>query len=508
MTLDRTTAPERIGIVGGGAMGAGIAQVAALAGHPVTLFDVKAGAAEAACETIRAGLRKLVSRGTLTEARAHEAAGSLHAASALRALGDSAVLIEAVREDLGVKRALFMELARMVAPDAVLSTNTSSLSITEIAAGIHRPDRVCGFHFFNPAQIMPLVEVVAGAETGAAVTGRMADLARRWGKTPVVVRSSPGFIVNRVARPFYLEPLRVLEQDGGDPATIDAVMRDSGGFPMGPFELMDLIGHDVNFAVTEAVHRGFNGAARFRPSRLQQALVSSGRLGRKTGEGFYDYSPGSVRPSARFAPSGPKPNRVRVSGATGPLAGVVGMLRAAGAEVVASDSASDVPVRIDVDGISVVATDGRRATVMAAAEGVEDLVVCDLALDFASAKSVGVAAADQASPNALSAAAALFESLGKTAIVLRDTPGLIVMRTVAMIVNEAAEAVRAGVASAADVDTAMTLGVNHPTGPSGWRDRVGHATIVRVLEALGESDGGEGYRVSQHLRAPSEVLHG
>ena len=285
-----------VGVIGAGTMGIGIVQVAAQAGHSVLLFDTRADAVENALMGLRKTLDRLVEKGRLNEGEAFGLMSRIAPAAAIKDLAGCGLVIEAIVEDLAIKKALFGELDLVVAKDAVLATNTSSLSVTAIAAASTTPERVVGLHFFNPAPVLPLVEVVPGLATEKAATDRCVSLMLAWGKTPVVARDTPGFIVNRVARPFYGEALRSFEEGIADMATIDHAMRSVGGFKMGPFELMDLIGNDVNFAVTKSVFEAFFYDPRYKPSFTQQRQVEAGRLGRKTGRGYFDHTDGAVRP--------------------------------------------------------------------------------------------------------------------------------------------------------------------------------------------------------------------
>ena len=280
-----------VAIVGAGTMGAGIAQVAAVAGHPVLLYDVRENAADKAIADIRKNIDKLVAKGRLIPQDVN-----VSAVASLEELAPAKLVIEAVVEDLGAKREVFGKLESIVAADCILATNTSSISITAIAGRLQRPGRLAGMHFFNPAPLMELVEVVSGLATDRETADMVFETAQAWGKTPVHVKSSPGFIVNRVARPFYLEALKMLQERVANPATIDAIMRETGGFRMGPFELMDLIGNDVNLAVTKSIFEAFFYEPRFRPSLLQQELVDAGWLGRKTGRGWYSYGDSPMAP--------------------------------------------------------------------------------------------------------------------------------------------------------------------------------------------------------------------
>ena len=385
MALDAGTV---VGVVGAGAMGTGIAQVAAAAGHHVVLADSVRGAVDRARASIEKAMSREVEKGRLTQ----EAAGALAARIDFHAstldqdvlcYRDCGLVIEAIVEQLEAKRALMSRLEGVVSPAAVLATNTSSLSVTAIAAACRGSERVIGLHFFNPPPVMPLVEVVPRAGGAKPIVEPAVQLMRAWGKTPVVASDTPGFIVNRVARPFYGESIRILEEGIGDCATIDWAMRTIGGFRMGPFELMDLIGNDVNFAVTRSVYEGMFYDPRYRPSLTQQRLVEAGRLGRKSGRGYYDYSPGAATP---------EPSKDEASG---------------------------------------------RA---------------------------------------------------------------IVDRVLAMLMNEAIDAVHMRVATPADVELAMTRGVNYPKGLLAWADEWGAATVLDRMERLHAVYGEDRYRPSPLLR--------
>ncbi|MFT3885779.1 MAG: 3-hydroxyacyl-CoA dehydrogenase NAD-binding domain-containing protein [Flavobacteriales bacterium] len=371
-----------VGVIGAGTMGSGIAQVAAQAGHGTWLYDTRPGAVEQALAGLRSTLDKLVRKGKLSAAEADALHQRIKPASDIRQLADCGLVIEAIVEDLAVKKRLFADLETVLAADAVLATNTSSLAVTAIAAACQRPERVIGLHFFNPAPLLPLVEVVPGVATSPALPARMGALMAAWGKAPVVCKDTPGFIVNRVARPFYGESIRIFEEGIADMPAIDAALR-GAGFRMGPFELMDLIGNDINFTVTRTVWEAFFFDPRYKPSFTQQRQVESERLGRKTGRGYYDYRAEQAVPPTEVAPEQAK---------------------------------------------------------------------------------------------------------------------AIVERVLAMLINEAADALHLRVASAADIDLAMTKGVNYPKGLLAWGDEQGAAHWLAVLEALQAEYGEDRYRPSPLLR--------
>lgn len=403
----------KIAVIGAGTMGSGIAQVAAQAGRNVVLFDTRREAVDKALMGLRKTLDKLAEKGKLTTEQADGIHGRITPASDLKELAGSRLVIEAIIEDLGIKQKLFAELEGIVATDAILATNTSSLSVTAIAGGLKHPERFIGLHFFNPAPLLPLVEVVPGLATDAALATRMMALMQAWGKTPVVCKDTPGFIVNRVARPYYGEAIRIYEEGIADMPTIDAAMK-SVGFKMGPFELMDLIGNDINFTVTKTVWEAFFYDPRYKPSFTQQRQVESGRLGRKSGRGYYQYD---------------------ASGAIAPQAS---------AQTSAGSLAED--------------------------------------------------------PAGHAQAAGSLRTSGDPA----EVSNVIIERILAMLINEAADALFWQVASAKDIDLAMTKGVNYPKGLLAWAEEKGAAYWLGVLERLQAQYGEDRYRPSTLLRSPSQ----
>ena len=410
-----------IGVIGAGTMGAGIAQVAAQSGRPVVLYDIKPEFVERGLGTITRGLQGRVDKGRMAAGEMAAILARIQTTTERDALAPAAVVIEAAPESLALKQELFGALDRMCGPDTILSSNTSSLSITALGAATKRPERVAGMHFFNPAPVMALVEVVAGQRTDPAVTAAIADLARAMGKTPVQARDTPGFIVNRVARPFYAEALRMLGENIQPVDAIDRLVK-LAGFRMGPFELMDLIGIDINFAVTESVYAAFFGEPRYRPHPIQRRLVESGMIGRKAGRGFYIYDGGKATGS-------------------NPL----------------------------------LAVDPTYATALTFAR-LPDSLERELA------SWLNAAGADEA-------------ILGREPLA-----AYVIGRIVCGIINEAAFALGEGVASAADIDTAMTLGVNYPLGPLTWGDKLGLPLVVQVLDYFYNYYHEERYRVAPLLR--------
>jgi len=487
-----------VAVIGSGAMGAGIAQVAAAAGYSVQLFDTRAEAVAKAIADVSGMFDKLAGKGRMTADEARAATARLRPAAALTELAEAGLVVEAIVENLDVKRKLFADLEAVVADDCIFASNTSSISITSIGAALRLPQRLVGMHFFNPVPLMALVEVISGLASDAAVAECVYDTALAWGKNPVHTKSTPGFIVNRVARPYYAEALRILNEQAAEPATIDAILREAGGFRMGPFELMDLIGHDVNFAVTQSVFHAYFTDPRFTPSLIQQELVNAGFLGRKSGRGFYRYGADAVAPApATEAAVERATQAVQLFGA-GPLAdalaarlGNVSVERSSGSSTPGADN-----LVLQCGSARAYLTDGRSATQRAADNRHADTVLIDLALDFSKAARLAVTRADQCSDAAYTAIVALLQAAGFAVSRLDDVPGMAVMRTVAMLANEAADTVNQGVCSAADADMAMQKGVNYPRGPLAWADAIGLDTVAEVLSHLAAAYGEDRYRVS------------
>ncbi|MDE2094899.1 MAG: 3-hydroxyacyl-CoA dehydrogenase, partial [Burkholderiales bacterium] len=441
------------------------------------------------------------------------------------------LVVEAIVEQLDAKRGLMRELEGIVATGAVLATNTSSISVTAIGNGLQHPARLVGMHFFNPVPLMKLVEVVSGLQTAPAVAEAIAELARHWGKVAVHAKSTPGFIVNRIARPYYAETLALLHEQAATPQVLDACLR-AAGFRMGPCELMDLIGHDTNFAVTNSVYEANFFDKRYVPSLVQREMVAGGLLGRKSGRGFYRYEGAAAEPLPVAVHEAPATARqVTVHG----RAAVADALEQSTTAALAPQGWGPARERdsdwvgLAIDGARLVLTDGRTAQQLAADLGTPDVAVFDrpvaqlmqpaqpmhgaqLAQSAQGAQLAqsaqgalpGTALAYALAPGASDAwraqAPAWLAALGYAPMPVADAPGLVVARTVAMLVNEAADAVLQGVCDPAAADAAMKLGLNYPAGPFEWLARWSVPGVISVVQALDREYRGERYRVSPWLR--------
>jgi 3-hydroxybutyryl-CoA dehydrogenase len=493
---DSTLVFTHIAVIGTGAMGRGIAQIAAQAGSTVTLYDSNADAIAAAIQTIGAFWDKQVSQGRLTADIAAGHKARLRSAAQLGDLAACDLLIEAVVENLEVKRKLFAELETLVRPQAVLATNTSSLSVTAIAAALKQPQRLAGYHFFNPVPLMKVVEVIPGLKTDPAICARLAGYARQFGHTPVQAQDTPGFIVNHAGRAYGTEALRIASEGVADYATIDRILRDQVGFKLGPFELLDLTALDVSHPVMESIYHQYYEEARYRPSVITAQRLAGGLLGRKTGEGFYRYVDGK----AELPPEPPVPQvaelpPVWVSTRAARRAELYQLLKNLGAKIETGQSPS-------ATALSVVAPLGHDVTTVAVVERLDPArtVGIDLLLDDASTRRRVLATNPATRRDMRDAAHALFARDGKTVSVIRDSGGFVTQRVVASIVNIAADICQQGICTPADLETAVTLGLGYPFGPLALGDRCGPTNILEVLFNLQTVYGDQRYRPSPWLR--------
>jgi 3-hydroxybutyryl-CoA dehydrogenase len=479
-------------VVGAGITGLGIAQVAAQAGHNVLLFDVREGVAVRGRDQLTQTLGALAAKGKIKAQDVDQTLSRIAAIASLESAATVGLVVEAIVEKIEAKRSLFQQLEGIVAPDCVLATNTSSISVTAIANGLKHPGRLVGMHFFNPVPLMKRVEVVSGLQTDPAVAQAIFEVSQSWGKVAVHARSTPGFIVNRIARPYYAETLALLQEQAGTPGAIDACLR-AAGFRMGPCELIDLIGHDTNFSVTQSVYEANFCDKRYVPSGVQREMVDGGLLGRKSGRGFFDYREGAVKPAAAAVP-GPAPTAQAVGlHGQGPLAERFAVaLTLAGVGFVRCESSDWTG--LEVDGAQLRLSDGRTASQL----GV-DVAVFDLPLATAPGAALAWAPSLRASLGWMDAVPRWLQLLGFAPQRLGDAPGLVVARTIAMLINEAADAVYQGVCTAEGADAAMKLGVNYPAGPFEWLARWNSNAVVALLDALDGHYRGERYRVSPWL---------
>lgn len=485
-----------VGIVGTGAMGRGIAQIAAQAGSTVTLMDAQAGAAEKAREAICAQWDKLVEKGRIDAGTATGHKDRLRLAGTLADLAGCDLVIEAIVERLDVKRTLFAELEALLPASAVLASNTSSLSVTAIAAGLKHPERLAGYHFFNPVPLMKVVEVIAGLKTSPTVCESLNQYARQMGHTPVQAQDTPGFIVNHAGRGYNTEALRIVSEGIADFATIDRILRDQVGFKLGPFELMDLTGLDVSHPVMEAIYHQYYEEARYRPNVITAQRLAGGVLGRKTGEGFYRYVDGAMQvPAEPPVPEVSEFPPVWVSPRASRRSELLQLLKNLGAKIETGASASP-------QALVLVAPLGFDITTVAVVERLDPArtVGIDMLIDDAATKRRVLATNPATRSDMRDAAHALFARDGKAVSVIRDSGGFVTQRVVASIVNIASDICQQGICSPKDLETAVTLGLGYPLGPLAMGDRYGPTNVLEVLFNMQTVYGDQRYRPSPWLR--------
>jgi 3-hydroxybutyryl-CoA dehydrogenase len=501
---------KTIGVVGSGTMGSGIALTALFADLTVILYDV----APEMLERAENYVQKFLARKGKEAAREH-----LTLSTTLEDLSGADVIIEAAPERLELKQELFAKLNAICPPPAILATNTSTLAITLIAAAIDSPERVGGMHFFNPAPVLPLVEVGRAAQTSNDTVEALVALAKQMGKTPVVTTDTPGFIVNRVARPFYLEALRLVSEGRATHSQVDQVVQLGGDFRMGPFRLMDLIGIDINFAVTESLYEQTYGEPRFRPHWIQIQMVQQNTLGRKTGRGFYDYSPdapieemptplpvGQHSETVLISPGNWAPGLANLCQNAGYALGsnsdattpVVGLVIADHSEMKQYVNDFDQTLPPDVP-LLCQAVDTTVTEIATWLKHPERLVGFD-SLFIGSGQAATLVASPVLSDEIRQATERFFTGLGRHVVWIEDSPALILPRIICMLASEAAFAVGEGVADGETIDLAMTLGVNYPKGPLAWAKELGYTQVVAVLDHLHAEYGEERYRIAPMLR--------
>ncbi|MBV9918293.1 MAG: hypothetical protein JO153_17470 [Solirubrobacterales bacterium] len=509
------SAPETIGVIGAGTMGAGIAQLACLTGAKTMLHDPVAEALARGAESIEKRFEHEAQRGRLGEAQARDAAARLHPVRSLGDLAECRLVIEAAPESLELKRELFGRLSgEVLSADAVLATNTSSLLVTAIAAGTQRPERVVGMHFFNPAPVMRLVEVIAGEQSAewalalARATGEAMD------RHVIVAADGPGFLVNRCNRPFGLEALRLLQERVAPVEQIDRICRLGAGFRMGPFELMDLVGIDVGLEVSRSFYEQSFGEPRWRPSPIAVRMVAAGRLGRKSGRGYYDYAGGEHRPADPEPPrAGGGDGIVVVAGESALAAELREAAATAGWEVAEPLEAGGreppfLILDLTLDGEDPQAPlQGAPQAICCASGSLAALDPGGAAVGFhalpplASARIVELCRGRDTSAAAAAAAERFFTTIGKAPEWVADAPGMVLGRIVCQVINEAAFALGEGVGSAEDIDAGMVHGLNYPRGILAWADAIGLDHVLAVLLAMAEERRDERYR-------PAPTLHG
>ena len=481
-----------IGVVGAGAMGSGIAQIAAASGRTVLVFDQFEGAAGAARDKTIKRMEKRVADGKASQDAVDMIARNLHPVDSLDAFAPCAIVIEAIIEDLDAKKSLFDQLARIVTPSCVLASNTSSIPIGAIGADIKNPERVAGLHFFNPVPVMKLVEVIRTPDTADHVVDGLLHLAREMGRTPVEVRDTPGFLVNFGGRAYTTEALAIVQEGVANPAQVDAVMRDCCGYRMGPFELMDLTGMDVNYPVTTFIHQSLFADPRLRSTPLHRYMLDVGQLGRKTGRGFFDYRDSADRPSANASSAAEPARVVWLPEPNGPLAALLGEMDIA----ILNTDDGDAPILF--------APMGEDCASLCARTGVDHrrVVALDLSVDVS--RRITVMTPPSGSKAVLDSIVALFGE-SRAVTVIGDSPGFVAQRISAMVANLGCEMAQIGLARPDDIDTAMRLGLNYPKGPLELTDLMGADRVFEIMVQMQRQTGDDRYRPSQWLRRRAQL---
>lgn len=482
MATVRIDSDSVVGIVGAGIMGRGIAQVAAKAGHKVILYDNWDGAVDNAMKINEKELSVLVEKGKITQENKDTTISLMNPTMQIDDLAPCDLIIEAIIENKDIKQDIFKQLED-ICGDVCIASNTSSISISALANGLKRPENIIGIHFFNPAPIMKLVEIIYGLQSDKKLIDDVHSLISSWGKKAVYVKSSPGFIVNRIARPFYAEALRIYEEGVSDFATIDESVRSGGKFRMGPFELMDLIGNDTNYSVTQSTFDSYYQDPRFKPSLTQQEFSQAGLLGRKSGAGFYQYNKGKQQNREKVSKviaSNNKISEIIVYGSLGVADELLPLFQKVGIKVMQVEGDG----YIEFNGIQLFLANGKMASEVSRQLQEKNIVQFDINIDYTLTSSITIATSLLAQEHVAPNVAALFKSIDKDVLIIKDSPGLIMARTIAMLVNEASSTVTNGVCDIKSADVAMENGVNYPIGPFKWADKIGIDLVVNILDNL------------------------
>jgi 3-hydroxybutyryl-CoA dehydrogenase len=491
---DPASSGLRLGLVGCGVMGRGIAQIAAQSGIQVRLHDGRPGGAAEARGLLAQTFETLQAKGKLSAEQAQSATSRLSVCAGLADLADCHLVVEAIVENLDAKRALFAELEALVSPQCVLATNTSSLSVTAIAAGLKQPQRVAGWHFFNPVPLMKIVEVIDGLLTDRAVGDFLLALGRRVGHTAVRAQDTPGFIVNHAGRGYGTEALRILAEGVAPFHVLDRILRDTAGFRLGPFELLDLTGLDVSHPVMESIYHQYFEEPRFRPQPLTRQMLAAGTLGRKTGRGFYRHDAGKQEvfdeapaPTARAAKVWVSRERAEAREA------VVELLQRLGAQLDSGERPAD-------DSLCLVTPLGEDTTTCVAREQLDARRTLAVETLMDTSRRRVLMTNPLTAPHWREAAHGLLASDGVAVSVIRDSAGLVTQRVLAAIINIACEIAQQRIAAPADIDRAVTLGLGYPLGPLAWGDKLGPLTVLALLKNLQAQTGDPRYRPSAWLQ--------
>jgi 3-hydroxybutyryl-CoA dehydrogenase len=494
MALDVGKAGLTLGVIGAGPMGRGITQIAVAAGIRTILVDSVEATTEDARKFITGMINRAAEKGAMTAEAAKQSIALLQPARETAALKDADVIVEAIVENMEIKKKLFQELESLVSETCIIATNTSSLSVTALAAACKKPERVAGFHFFNPVPLMKVVEVIAGVRTEAWVADALAALAKRCGHTPVQAVDSPGFLVNHAGRAFSTEGVRIVSEGVTDCAGVDRIMTDAAGFRLGPFQLFDLTGLDVSHTVMESVYHQFYEEPRFRPNPLTRRRVDAGLFGRKNGRGFYAYPDGKMEMPAEPKAPAARPQKVWVSQAEQESHDALVALLHQMEVPVASDH---LPPR---DALLIVTPFGMDATTSALEGGLDPTrtVAVDTLTDLAKRRTLMTTPATD--PAFRDAAHGLLASDGVPVTVIADSAGFVAQRVLAHIVNVGCDIAQQKIAAPQDIDRAVTLGLGYPKGPLSMGDAYGPKTILKILNHMVSFYGDARYRPSPWLK--------